>query len=303
MIPEAHLVDADGVTGQESYAINKRILKIGRSSDNNPDILIDRDTVSSSHAEIEYRGRKFYLKDLGSRNGTYVNDNTDRVVEETALEDGDIIMFDQYKFGFQMPGQGRRIRVPLDQKPAVAPPKPAVSANKTILSVKKSPVDDRSSKTVLRPEVSNSSSQENQTVLRPGKQDSSGTSQPPSSPVSVSGNRPDADEEALDIPGASLTDTGDVTGRQAYSINRILTLIGRQRESVDICLDKGTVSGEHAQIEYRDNAFYLSDLGSSNGTYVSDSRDRLTSEVALNDGEIIYFDQYRFKFVMNGKES
>lgn len=47
------------------------ITTLGR--DVNNAIVIDDEFVSASHAALSYRGRAWYVEDLGSTNGTYVN--------------------------------------------------------------------------------------------------------------------------------------------------------------------------------------------------------------------------------------
>ncbi len=47
--------------------------------------------VSKDHAVIDLRGDQMYITDLGSTNGTYING--ERVLEETPLNEGDIIQF------------------------------------------------------------------------------------------------------------------------------------------------------------------------------------------------------------------
>ncbi|HJP88402.1 MAG TPA: FHA domain-containing protein [Candidatus Limnocylindrales bacterium] len=47
------------------------VTTLGR--DVNNAIVIDDEFVSSSHAALTYRGRAWYVEDLGSTNGTYVN--------------------------------------------------------------------------------------------------------------------------------------------------------------------------------------------------------------------------------------
>ena len=58
--------------------------EIGRSSNN--DLFIDQESVSRHHARITYTDGVYSLADLGSTNGTYVNDE---VVRERPLHDGD----------------------------------------------------------------------------------------------------------------------------------------------------------------------------------------------------------------------
>ena len=62
---------------------------IGRHQDNG--IEIDDDFVSGSHAEIFYEQGTWWLQDLGSTNGTFLN--TQRVGNRIRLSDGDIVQF------------------------------------------------------------------------------------------------------------------------------------------------------------------------------------------------------------------
>lgn len=70
-------------------------LTIGRGSD--VDITIDRDSVSRRHAKIVQTGNQYAIIDLGSTNGTYVNDEP---ISERTLRDGDLVKIGNaiYKF-------------------------------------------------------------------------------------------------------------------------------------------------------------------------------------------------------------
>src|SRR5262245_60386096 len=61
-------------------------LTIGRGLNN--DIILEDTRVSRHHAQLRYRSKRFWVADLSSTNGTYVNGEQ---VEEQALRDGDII--------------------------------------------------------------------------------------------------------------------------------------------------------------------------------------------------------------------
>ncbi|WP_299452132.1 FHA domain-containing protein [uncultured Microscilla sp.] len=69
-----------------SFSLNKPKMFIGRSEDN--DITIPTQTVSGQHATITIEKGSFYLTDLGSTNGTFVNGSR---VSRTILKSGDMI--------------------------------------------------------------------------------------------------------------------------------------------------------------------------------------------------------------------
>ncbi len=63
---------------------------IGRETDN--DVVLDDPATSRHHAEILFHEGHYVVKDLGSANGTYVNEQR---VSERALADGDAIRIGQ----------------------------------------------------------------------------------------------------------------------------------------------------------------------------------------------------------------
>jgi pSer/pThr/pTyr-binding forkhead associated (FHA) protein len=67
-------------------ALTEHPLTIGRSPD--ADIVIDDDKASRLHCGIRLQDGKFLLKDLKSKNGTFLNDQR---VEESELQAGDRI--------------------------------------------------------------------------------------------------------------------------------------------------------------------------------------------------------------------
>ncbi len=70
----------------KKYNLDTPSLIIGRSS--KCDIQIDQESVSRNHAKIVNSGKRLLIRDLGSTNGSYVNDQP---VEEWILRDGDLI--------------------------------------------------------------------------------------------------------------------------------------------------------------------------------------------------------------------
>lgn len=79
----------------ESFPLEGDRMTVGRRPDS--DVFLDDVTVSRDHALVVKRGGDFYLDDLGSLNGTYVNR---RRIESHKLSDGDELQIGKYKLTF-----------------------------------------------------------------------------------------------------------------------------------------------------------------------------------------------------------
>jgi diguanylate cyclase (GGDEF)-like protein len=64
--------------------VSQATFEIGRSS--RSDLPIDQESISRHHARITYDGQRHVVEDLGSTNGTFVNDAS---VKRQSLKDGD----------------------------------------------------------------------------------------------------------------------------------------------------------------------------------------------------------------------
>jgi hypothetical protein len=74
----------------------KGTTNIGRGTDNN--VVLDDPTVSRHHAWIKADGEDFYVFDIGSGNGTFVND--ERIEQPRLLQNGDTVRFGDAYFIF-----------------------------------------------------------------------------------------------------------------------------------------------------------------------------------------------------------
>ncbi len=83
--------------------------------------------------------------------------------------------------------------------------------------------------------------------------------------------------------------TGELTG-QEISIDRDM-LVGRH-QTADIVLQQSEISRKHAAFLLKEQALWLQDLGSSNGTYVNDVQ--IVAETLLKQGDIVQFASLKF---------
>ena len=89
------LIITRGPKGGSRYALDGSVITAGR--DTRSDIFLDDVTVSRRHAEIYRRGPKYFVRDVGSLNGTYVNR---KQVDDIELHDGDELQIGMFKLAF-----------------------------------------------------------------------------------------------------------------------------------------------------------------------------------------------------------
>ncbi|UCC63401.1 MAG: DUF3662 and FHA domain-containing protein [Anaerolineae bacterium] len=84
-----------------SFPLTDSPVSLGRGLDN--DVIVEYPRVSRHHAQLRQRQGQWWLIDLGSANGTAVND---RPVSEAALHPGDVISLAgvEIRFELQAPG-------------------------------------------------------------------------------------------------------------------------------------------------------------------------------------------------------
>ena len=125
------ILSVDGVVMRE-IALTKDRMTIGRKPHN--DIVIDNLAVSGEHAVIVTVVNDFFLEDIDSTNGTFVNGQP---AKKHFLQNGDMIELGKYKLKFLndaglefTAGLNRSNTIPpgelehLDANPNLVPPKP-----------------------------------------------------------------------------------------------------------------------------------------------------------------------------------
>jgi pSer/pThr/pTyr-binding forkhead associated (FHA) protein len=91
----ALVIRSGGGRAGESFTIDQDRMSIGRTPD--AAVFLDDVTVSRNHALLVHRQDGYYIDDLGSLNGTYVNR---RRIESHKLADGDEIQIGKFKLSY-----------------------------------------------------------------------------------------------------------------------------------------------------------------------------------------------------------
>jgi pSer/pThr/pTyr-binding forkhead associated (FHA) protein len=98
---QALLLVKRGPNAGSTFLLEQASGSIGRSPES--DVFLDDITVSRKHAVVERReGGAFFVRDVGSLNGTYVNGEQ---VDETKLASGDEVQIGMFKLIFFSAGE------------------------------------------------------------------------------------------------------------------------------------------------------------------------------------------------------
>lgn len=229
--PRAELIDANAITGTKVFAIERRICMIGRDRHN--DVAIDKDTVSSFHAAIEFRDGFYFIEDQRSKNHTFLNGECLIPNDPRKLKSGDEILINIFKFKFIIPEQ--------------------IPTGETVMDF----------------------SGRAQTLIN----------------AQAAGIRPGA------VPKAMLIDVKNISGQKALAVNKAVFRIGRGANN-DLVIDKGSISGAHATVEFKEGAFFLEDQRSTNKTFLNGRALEPNEKVKLKSGDEIGFDVFKFIFMI-----
>jgi pSer/pThr/pTyr-binding forkhead associated (FHA) protein len=102
---------------QKSFFLPSPVTVIGRRHD--CDLCVPLMVVSRRHCQLNYNNETFKIRDLGSRNGTFLNGKR---VDEAALRPGDYITVGPLTFLLQIDGQPKEIIPPEQARKRQAPP-------------------------------------------------------------------------------------------------------------------------------------------------------------------------------------
>lgn len=225
------------LTGQE-ISIDRDML-VGRHQ--TADILLQQSEISRKHAAFLLKDQSLWLQDLGSSNGTYVNDV--QIAAETLLKQGDIVQFASLKFSVFEPAKALEnvvesleaatlgatvVDAPINQ------PSEAVAASETAqaeVSADKPAVEPEQPKTAAQhmndqgmPELKERDG--NVSLTRDGMPQNVGIPKPAPIPAGVDLNAPSAPQvENNEVPKVQVTQELETQKNASLGLISIIVLI------------------------------------------------------------------------------
>lgn len=97
---EAHKLVGMKEQKDQRFIIQKYPFTIGKA-EKDSDAFLDEKTVSRTHARIYEKDDRYYIEDLNSMNGTYLNEERLPAYTMTPLAEGDILRFAEAEFCFR----------------------------------------------------------------------------------------------------------------------------------------------------------------------------------------------------------
>ena len=94
-VHEGLFVVVQGAKAGARYALDTNVVTLGRHP--RSDIFLDDITVSRRHAEVRRDGARYWVRDVGSLNGTYLNGER---VEDGEMIDGNELQVGKFKLVF-----------------------------------------------------------------------------------------------------------------------------------------------------------------------------------------------------------
>jgi pSer/pThr/pTyr-binding forkhead associated (FHA) protein len=278
------------VDGRE-YIVPSAGLVFGR--DAGCDVVIPSSDVSRRHAEIVAGDTGYVVTDT-STNGLFVNG--DRIEGMQILGRGDVLRIgpDEFRFYADVAAPAmaaaavapRAAAAPVAAPPSV-PPAPSVSA--PAAAPPAAPRPEGPPPQAVQPPalpVSSPAAQAPEQVPGGGLPDT-GTAPPPALPAPRL-NLAAASSSRAPIATLEVIGGGLLRG-QRYPVTTVIAHLGRGEHN-DIVIAEESVSDSHAKLQRRDGVWYVTDLRSTNGTYVGgrriDAEERLDHMADLRLGGV-----------------
>ncbi len=278
----------------QEFLLDRDLVGIGRAPDNA--LVLNDPAVSRYHARIVREANRYLITDLGSSNGTRVNDAelSPRTIQP--LTDGDVIHIGTFELQFRL-GATVTPPSPLPRTIEFAAPSAPVLRISTPQWTRDFPLE-RDSLVLGRDPASDIVIDAPVVSARHAQLKRSEAGYEIADLGSKNGlffegcriaHKPLADGDVLHIgPEVTLTyqaaPLAEALLRTLDLRNRTTLILGRDPQN-DAVVDHPSVSRFHARITRRDGAFVIADLNSTNGTFVNG--ERVVRERFLQPGDAI----------------
>ena len=270
------------------FQLEEKTHTLGR--DEACDIVFSDEAVSRNHAQIIFENGQFFIEDLESTSGIYVNRH--KAQDKCALNPDDEILIGSTKIKIEGEGpeddQQEQPDLDDDKTKMVSPDqleKYLAGEDKTQILEDKTQImpDQSEGVTPLGDEKTQMLGADE--VFIPESDQAAG----PDGTVYLDPN----EDQLVTNYHKLLVISKDNFGKE-YVLDQAETVIGRSKDC-DITVEDETVSSSHATIHMRDNDCIITDMNSKNGTLVNKSPIR--DDTALKKGDEIEIGDVRFKFV------
>ncbi len=161
-----------------------------------------------------------------------------------------------------------------------------------VFKIKQMPVPE--GKPVVKEKAPKKGNQPKKAAATPAKQASARPTPAPSSEATEFLNEETAfmSEEAALLRGRTQGFEGD------FFISASPFVVGKSKEGTNISVPNKHVSRHHLQIVNNAGQFLISDLGSTNGTFLNGSRIEANLQYPLNSGDLIKIGQCEYEFII-----
>ncbi len=317
-MPKIILKKKAEILGEYVVPVGTALFTVGSEAGNN--VVVPDKAVSMTHLHLERQGAKYFVRDLKSAFGTFVNGI--RINAPTEIRDSDTIQVGEHTLLFRQQLEAHAA--------SASKPGAAAEESKDFWDEMKDAVLD-----VVQGDSASAANSPNGSAVEdfvfameeePNKLDQkphahvaapAGTrtteAEPAAEPIEVSEAQEGGARYQRQVeksPYYLLAIYGPYLGKR-FQLNFGETRIGREARINDVVIRetrKGTVdssiSRRHATIAYRNNAFYLSDKRSKSRTYLNQDQLNETDDFRLTPGDEIEIvsDQQStiFRFVAEG---
>ncbi len=264
--------------------IDKAVITVGRDSSN--DVVIDELSISSFHAKIYYDDNTIYIEDLNSTNGTFINNFRLEPNNEYEVEENQVVTFSKISYTLKNKDLSNQNNKSED----------IFTIGRDIHSDLYIGVD-----TVSRHHLLIRREGENWYII-----DNNSTNGTYLNSYDNPIDKIKLERDQILFLGSYRLNTNEIYKLVENKVENRSKIIQKDKEiligrdpNADIYIDNVNVSWHHAKIEKRNGKYYITDLNSTNGTYVNDEP---IKSKEINFGDKITLGLYSFIFQQEQKK-